>query len=54
VKAYLDDGGDPATILSAAVTKGRDYAWQGAVDGLRINGTVFDFEENGVFTHAAG
>ena len=47
---YLDDGGEPATILTAAVTKGRDSAWQGAVDGLRINDTVFDFEETGVFT----
>ena len=35
------------------VTKGRDNSWQGAVDGLRINGTVFDFEETGVFERAA-
>lgn len=37
-----------ATILSVAVDKGRDDAWQGAVDGLRINGTVYDFEQLGV------
>jgi hypothetical protein len=37
-----------ATILTVAVTKGRDFAWQGAIDALRINGTVFDFEEHGV------
>jgi hypothetical protein len=46
------DGGDPATIMTAAVTKGRDFAWSGAVDGLRINDTVFDFERDGVFTSA--
>jgi hypothetical protein len=48
VKAYLNDGGSPATILTAAITKGRDFAWQGAVDGLRINDAVYDFEETGV------
>ena len=45
----LDDGGDPATILTASITKGRDFAWNGAIDGLRINDTVYDFEETGVF-----
>ena len=49
---HLDDGGDPATILTVAVGKGRDFAWSGSVDGLRINDTVFDFEERGVFTTA--
>ena len=44
VKAALPD----ATILTAAVTKGRDFSWQGAVDGLTINDDVFDFEESGV------
>ena len=47
---YLDDGGEAATIISAGVTKGRDFAFNGAVDGLRINDTVFDFEREGVFT----
>jgi hypothetical protein len=51
--AYLNDGGDPATILTAGITKGRDFAWSGAVDGLRINSTVFDFEETGVFARSA-
>ena len=37
-------------ILSVAVVKGKDNSWSGAVDGLRINDTVFDFEETGVFT----
>jgi hypothetical protein len=51
LQAYLEaDGSDPATILSAAVTKGRDFGFSGAVDGLRINGTVYDFEADGVFT----
>jgi hypothetical protein len=44
VKAALAD----ATILTVGVTKGRDHAWQGAVDGLQINDTVYDFEEHGV------
>ena len=48
VKTALADGGDEALILTAGVTKGRDFSWQGAVDGLRINGEVFDFEESGV------
>ena len=48
VMAFLDDGGAPARILTAAIGKGRDYAFHGAVDGLRINDTVYDFEETGV------
>jgi hypothetical protein len=42
--------GTGATILSVGVTKGRDFAWQGAIDALRINNQVFDFEETGVKT----
>ena len=49
VQAFLATGSG-ATIYSVAVTKGRDYAWQGAVDGLRINGTIYDFEPLGVKT----
>ncbi|MBZ3906804.1 hypothetical protein J8M51_34990 [Streptomyces scabiei] len=48
VKAALQDAGDPATILTAAVGKGRDFMWIGAVDGFRINETVYDFEQWGV------
>lgn len=48
VKAALDDGSPDATIFSIAVTKGRDSAFVGAVDGLRINESVFDFEPFGV------
>ena len=46
VKTLLGDAG--ATIYTAAVTKGRDAAFQGAVDGLTINGSVYDFEPFGV------
>ena len=44
----LDDGGDGATIFSVSVTKGRDWRWAGAVDGLRVNDKVYDFEPFGV------
>jgi hypothetical protein len=37
-----------ATILSVAIGKGRDYAWVGEVDSLRINGTTYNFEAQGV------
>ncbi len=40
--------GTGAKILTVGITKGRDFAWQGAVDGLRVNGTVYDFEPFGV------
>src|SRR4029079_11635666 len=51
LQTYLaeNNNGTPAITYSVSVTKGRDFSWQGAVDGLRINGTVFDFEETGVF-----
>jgi hypothetical protein len=42
-----------ATLFSVQITKGRDYAFQGDVDALRVNNTLFDFEELGVFTGAA-
>jgi hypothetical protein len=48
IQDALDDGGDVATIYIAQIAKGRDKAWQGAVDGLQINDEVFDFEEHGV------
>jgi hypothetical protein len=50
VKAVL---GPNAQILSAAVAKGRDNPWVGAVDGLRINNEVFDFELTGVRSRRA-
>ena len=54
VKTKLNaDGGDEAKILTVAVTKGRDFAWAGGIDGLRVNGEVFDFEPTGTRTAAA-
>ncbi len=47
VQTFLATG-TGAKIYSIAVTKGRDFAWQGAVDGLRINATIYDFEPLGV------
>jgi hypothetical protein len=42
-----------ATILyTLAISKGRDYPWQGAVDALRINDRTADFEEGGVIIRA--
>ena len=51
--AYLNDGGAPPTIISSGVSKGRDFEFHGAVDGLRINNKVFDFEETGVVERGA-
>lgn len=48
MQTAIDDGGDAAIIYTVAVGKGRDSRWSGAVDGLRINGDVFDFEPLGV------
>ncbi len=48
LQAALDDGGDPTIILTAAITKGRDSGFVGAVDGFRINATIYDFEPFGV------
>jgi len=43
-------GGTPASIYTIAIAKGRDDAWVGAVDGLRINNNVYNFEPYGVNT----
>ncbi len=48
LQTALADGDDEATTYTAAVSKGRDSAWVGAVDGFRINSTVYDFEPLGV------
>ena len=38
-----------ASILTVQLTKGRDYAFSGAVDALQLNDTlVYDFEPFGV------
>ena len=45
IKAFVPDA---LTIApTAQVTKGRDYGWHGAVDGLQINDDLFDFEAGG-------
>ena len=44
VQAKLPD----ATILTVQITKGKDYAFSGAVDKLVINDTTYDFEPYGV------
>jgi len=41
-----------AVSLSLAVGKGKDHQWQGAVDALRYNNEVYDFEPFGVITRA--
>ncbi|HEV2368501.1 MAG TPA: hypothetical protein VGR90_01420, partial [Acidimicrobiales bacterium] len=48
-----NNDGTPPTIYTVAIAKGRDYSWQGAVDGLRINNQIFDFEADGVHAHSA-
>jgi hypothetical protein len=41
-------GPDAEITLSVAIAKGRDGTFVGAVDGLRVNDTVYDFEPLGV------
>jgi hypothetical protein len=50
LETALNDGGPAPTIYTAAVGKGRDNLWAGAVDGLRINRSIYDFEAHGVRT----
>ncbi len=40
-------------VLTLAVTKGRDYAWNGAVDALVYNAQTINFEPFGVVTTGA-
>ena len=44
---------DAYITYSLGIAKGRDSAWHGAVDAVRVNDRVFDFEETGVSAHAA-
>jgi hypothetical protein len=51
LQEFLNDGGEDAKITySVQITKGRDYAWSGAVDALVINNHTYDFEPFGVHT----
>jgi hypothetical protein len=45
---------DAVVTLSLAIAKGRDYAWHGAVDGLVVNDTTYDFEERAGLAGATG
>jgi hypothetical protein len=48
-QALVDNNdGTPASIYTVAVAKGRDDTWDGAVDDLRINSKMYDFEPYGV------
>ncbi len=47
VKAFLASG-TGATVFTAAVGKGRDFAFEGAVDGLEVNDDTVNFEPNSV------
>ena len=52
VQTFLATGSG-ANILTAAVTKGTDsFGFSGAVDGLRINDIVYDFEPFGTVERA--
>lgn len=57
VKDYLAANNDVAqggaAVLTVSIKKGRDFAFSGAADNLRINNTVFDFEPLGVTAHSA-
>jgi hypothetical protein len=46
--AQVKAGFPNATVQTVALTKGKDYAFSGAVDALRLNGDVYDFEPLGV------
>ncbi|MER5222612.1 hypothetical protein [Streptomyces flaveus] len=48
LKDTLDDGGEAPSIYTAAVGKGRDHMWTGAVDDFRIDQHIYDFEADGV------
>ena len=56
VMTYLATNNDAtqgeATLFTAQITKGRDFAFSGAVDGLLIGGTTYDFEPLGVYATA--
>jgi hypothetical protein len=43
-----NNDGTAASIYTVAISKGRDYTWAGAVDNLRINTKIYNFEPYGV------
>jgi hypothetical protein len=46
--AEAKEAAPDATIHTVQISKGRDYAFSGAVDALTINDTTYDFEPLGV------
>jgi len=46
-------GANARVSFSLAVTKGRDNEFTGAVDAVRVNDAVYDFEPEGVFARHA-
>ncbi|MEH0424550.1 hypothetical protein [Streptomyces sp. B21-083] len=48
LKASFTNVNARPTVYTVAVGKGRDFMWIGAIDGLRLNGYVYDFERDGV------
>jgi hypothetical protein len=46
--AQAEAAAPDATLFTTQITKGRDFAFSGAVDDLQINDSVYDFEPNGV------
>jgi hypothetical protein len=46
--SQLNDGGAAPIFYSISVGKGKDSRWAGAIDGLRINDWIYDFEADGV------
>ncbi|OQR60878.1 hypothetical protein B6E66_26940 [Streptomyces maremycinicus] len=48
LKAAFTSRNARPTVYTVAVGKGRDFMWIGAVDGLRLNDYVYDFERDGV------
>lgn len=53
-KGRLNDGPPDPIFYTVAVGKGRDNVWVGAVDGLRMNNKIYDFEFTGVFERSIG
>ncbi len=53
LQTYLGTATAAPTIYTVAVGKGRDTGFQGAIDGLRVNDTIYDFEPLGVVETAA-
>jgi len=49
LSAHNDTAQGEATLLTAQITKGRDFAFSGAVDALVIGDTTYDFEPLGVY-----